>query len=1171
MTYSYSSVRTFEFTAFTEADLLQGTNGGSIGCGDTFTMPTAATTCFEVADDDRYLSGDACYNESGDDRSHQTANIEVNGETVYDDAKIYAEQYHKLYGSDGKTYYLIEIEVKNGDAPGEGDDFFTFYGAVPPAGVELTVAGSYNVRGDWVDFKCLDAGDKPWVLEDDCTYTLEAEDMQLHGYKAKYEDEASGDALIKLTDSVGYAKADFGGEDGTYNIEVCYVDENDGEGFIDIFINGQFVGCISLDENDNGDGVNHVTFSSYELSGVELSQGDQITLKGRKDGYEFARIDKIVFEQVKDGSVTGTVFCDDDCDGIQDGEVCELGPNLIVNGDFEDNPLNNTGWDQFDSIPGWYAIRGQIEVQESNYGTGNTEGNAVVELDAAGNAIICQQVEVDCAGTYQFSLDYAMRGSDAGTNGFAVFIDGVKQAEVHPTESGWQTLTLEIDLEVGTTRIDLKGLGDSDCIGTVIDNVSLQKKTIIPAEAGKEGVLVTLLDADGNEVLDDMGQAITTVTDANGDYRFDGVPEGDYRVRVEEPDGFDFTLQNVGSDDSVDSDVNGDGVSDVFSVTAGEETRDIDAGLKEEAPQPGALSGTYFCDENRDGDDDGAANGDADVAGRLVTLLNADGAPAVDIDGNAVDPVRTDAEGNYRFDNLAAGDYIVAFEGTDGKSFIAQDAGNDDTDDSDVDPMTGRTAPVTVNAGEETMDVDAGVEAIPGALSGTYFCDVDDDDVDDGAANGDLDVAGRLVTLLDANGDPARDIDGALVAPIETDAEGNYRFDNLAAGDYIVQFESEPGKSFVAQDAGSDDTVDSDVDPMTGRTGPVTVNAGEETMDVDAGVEQDNRDPEPNPDDGMVCSDASVMIDVLANDDDADGDALTITAVDGQAISEGGSVTLASGAVVSLSAGKLVYDLSGDGDLFDDLLVGEEMTDNFAYTVSDGNGGEASSNVDVTVCGAESTLEMINDSLPAQATFTIQITDDGGFQVDVDSTDDRLDTDGFTMDAFCVDFGDLFLIDTPIVANVYGSVDPQPDATPDNVDILPDGVVPQEENLDLVNWILNQDFKNTDNGDGMGENYSGYEIQVAVWFFTNNIDIDFDPSQVTPLEANVQELIDLATANGEDFVAGMSDLTRVNGDVVAAEDQLVGVILDPVGAEQSQQPFIVGVPFNELALDCLCA
>ena len=333
----------------------------------------------------------------------------------------------------------------------------------------------------------------------------------------------------------------------------------------------------------------------------------------------------------------------------------------------------------------------------------------------------------------------------------------------------------------------------------------------------------------------------------------------------------------------------------------------------------------------------------------------------------------------------------------------------------------------------------------------------------------------------------------------------------------------------------------------------------------------DNEDPEPNPDAGMVCSDASVMIDVLANDSDADGDALTITAVDGQAISEGGSVTLASGAVVTLSAGKLVYDLSGDGDAYDDLLVGEEMTDSFSYTVSDGNGGEASSNVDVTVCGAESTVEMINDSLPAQATFTIQITDDLSFLVDVDSTDDRLDTDGFTMDAFCVDFGDLFLIDTPIVANVYGSVDPQPDATPDNVDILPDGVVPQEENLDLVNWILNQDFKNTDNGDGMGENYSGYEVQVAVWFFTNNINIDFDPSQVTPFEANVQEIIDLATANGEDFVAGVSDLTRVNGDVVAAEDQLVGVILDPVGTEESQQPFIVGVPFNELALDCLCA
>ena len=151
---------TYEFTAFTEADLLQGVNGGSIGCGDTFTMPGSATTCFTVKDDDSGLSGDYYNNEYGDDCYFQTADIEVDGQQVFDDVKIYAEQYHVLQGSDGNYYYLIEIETAYGDAPGEGDDFFTFYGAVPPEGVELTVVSTCNVTSHWIDYKCLDAGEK---------------------------------------------------------------------------------------------------------------------------------------------------------------------------------------------------------------------------------------------------------------------------------------------------------------------------------------------------------------------------------------------------------------------------------------------------------------------------------------------------------------------------------------------------------------------------------------------------------------------------------------------------------------------------------------------------------------------------------------------------------------------------------------------------------------------------------------------------------------------------------------------------------------------------------------------------------------------------------------------------------------------------------------------------
>ena len=147
----------YEFTAFTEADFLgQGGNGSSIGCGDTFTMPGAATVCISTWDNDGSLSGDSYCNENANDSTGQKATID--GAAL--GAQMYAESYHVLQGSDGKTYYMIEIEVEGHDAPGAGDDYFTFYGAVPPAGVELCVTATCNVRGSWVDFKCLGAGEK---------------------------------------------------------------------------------------------------------------------------------------------------------------------------------------------------------------------------------------------------------------------------------------------------------------------------------------------------------------------------------------------------------------------------------------------------------------------------------------------------------------------------------------------------------------------------------------------------------------------------------------------------------------------------------------------------------------------------------------------------------------------------------------------------------------------------------------------------------------------------------------------------------------------------------------------------------------------------------------------------------------------------------------------------
>ena len=86
---------------------------------------------------------------------------------------------------------------------------------------------------------------------------------------------------------------------------------------------------------------------------------------------------------------------------------------------------------------------------------------------------------------------------------------------------------------------------------------------------------------------------------------------------------------------------------------------------------------------------------------------------------------------------------------------------------------------------------------------------------------------------------------------------------------------------------------------------------------------------------------------LLANDSDPDGGILSITSVNGQAA--GTTITLASGALVTVQAdGSFDYDQNG---AFDSLNTGEQATDGFSYTLSDGQGGTDTADVTITIDG----------------------------------------------------------------------------------------------------------------------------------------------------------------------------------------------------------------------------
>ncbi len=311
-----------------------------------------------------------------------------------------------------------------------------------------------------------------------------------------------------------------------------------------------------------------------------------------------------------------------------------------------------------------------------------------------------------------------------------------------------------------------------------------------------------------------------------------------------------------------------------------------------------------------------------------------------------------------------------------------------------------------------------------------------------------------------------------------------------------------------------------------------------------------NTPPQPDADAAKVCANQSVMIDVLDNDIDADGDALTITAVAGQSIVEGGSVTLASGAVVRLVEGELVYDLSGADD-FDHLLIGATAQDSFEYTVSDGENTAAAA-VEVTVCGAKNTVETIEASLPDMITFSLEVLEDigrglGDARITLSGSGDaRLD--GLVIDqVYCIDPPADFVNGAVVKANVYLGV----------AGSVPDGVIDRPENLDSIAWILNQDFGAIDNGDGAGETYTEAEIQAAIWRLTDGQEY-LVPGVGT--RSNASEIYNRALTEGDGFAAG--------------EDDLMPLLLVPTQESAAltghAQPLVFGVAFDDLRQDCLC-
>ncbi len=299
------------------------------------------------------------------------------------------------------------------------------------------------------------------------------------------------------------------------------------------------------------------------------------------------------------------------------------------------------------------------------------------------------------------------------------------------------------------------------------------------------GVTITLTgtDVNGNAVN------LTATTDANGDYVFENLLAGDYTVTETQPAGFVDGLESAGSTGGTVSD---DEIADI-TLPAGEDSVDNDfAELLEAA----SIAGSVL-------DDLGAP-----IAGVTITLTG------TDVNGNAVTlTTTTDANGAYEFTDLVPGTYTVT---------ETQPAGYGDT--ADVVGSNGGTlgndviSDIVLEPGDAAVDYDF-VETYA-SIAGTVVVDANNDGIAD---SGETPIAGVTITLTgtDANGN-------AVTLTTTTDANGDYQFDGLLAGDYTVTETQPAGFVDGLESAGSTGGTVSD-----DEIADITLPAGEDSVDND--------------------------------------------------------------------------------------------------------------------------------------------------------------------------------------------------------------------------------------------------------------------------------------------------------------------------------------------------
>jgi len=436
----------------------------------------------------------------------------------------------------------------------------------------------------------------------------------------------------------------------------------------------------------------------------------------------------------------------------------------------------------------------------------NACAGVVVEL-MSGEQIAAQTVS-DQNGTYLFEGiapgRYTVRFTAEAGCGFSGTERTAARGGVQASETNVSsTRVISVSGDAGAAVSDAGVVRLSSIGGILWEDRNADRK---PGENEHvmEGLNVNLMDASGRNILR------KTVSDAQGRFVFDNLKPASYKIRVDGKDGYVFSGALEGGVLPLESERDGRGYSESFTLLGGVQVENTGFGLLTQ----GVLSGSIWEDSDYSGTWDPGENG---LRGVKIALLDAA--------GNEVATRQTVRSGEFSFDRLMPGDYTLRVTLGEGYAFTS------DGGESAAAHTVEKTA--EVNAGTLTMG--GAIENIRiGALksatvSGVVWYDEDNDGRRQERYEG---MPGVKAVLTMTGGK-----DAGTIIEIETDENGAYRFDGVMPGNAEITFKLMDGYAFAKQIAGERRvSVVPKADALEAKTAVFAIASGEHRGDMDVGA-----------------------------------------------------------------------------------------------------------------------------------------------------------------------------------------------------------------------------------------------------------------------------------------------------------------------------------------------